>query len=254
MKITLLGDFTGHPVAEWLHAAGQDVAGPVTEVDVASALGERKPDLLLLNLKPSPILFVTLSRLRRQFGPSLPIVTILPDDREEHVVAGLRNGADDCIAAPLRRDEFLARVTLPNRWRSGPIQSARMEIGCFSVDLAGRKLWHHGLSVALTEKDFDLAVMLLSNVGRMLSRGYIASAVWGGRTVPSSRTIDTHISRVRNKLRLREGEGWRLEAIYGKGYRLLRIDDHAQNASARSPLTNRPSGGWVTPSGQGQAA
>jgi DNA-binding response OmpR family regulator len=232
MRIGLLGSFTLNPAQEWLRAAGHELERLGASVELACASCKPNAELLLVDLKPSSDAYAALRRLRTQLGPSFPIVAILPDDREEDVVAALRNGADDCVAIPLRREEFLVRVTVTGRWRFGSAKGGRVEIGCFSIDVAERKLWRHGACVALTEKDFDVAVLLLSNAGRVFSRDYIAAAIWGEGTAPSSRTIDTHVYRVRSKLHLREAEGWRLEAIYGKGYRLMPLDPGTHRADA----------------------
>ena len=86
-------------------------------------------------------------------------------------------------------------------------------------------------------KDFDLAVLLLRSLGRLLSRSYISEVVWGADAVVTSRTIDTHVSRIRLKLGLVPEYGWELKAVYAHGYRL----DRAQRAALLSPtkVTNR---------------
>jgi DNA-binding response OmpR family regulator len=83
--------------------------------------------------------------------------------------------------------------------------------------------------IELTAKDFDLAAMFLRNIGRLLSRQRIHEAVWGSNGAVTSRTIDTHVSRIRNKLGLIPSNGWQLKGVYGHGYRLERdsADRHA---------------------------
>jgi DNA-binding response OmpR family regulator len=82
----------------------------------------------------------------------------------------------------------------------------------------------NGKQVDLTAKDFDLSVLFLRNVGRLLSRGHIRETVWGPNAVVTSRTLDTHVSRIRNKLGLTPEFGWRLAAVYRYGYRLEHLD------------------------------
>ena len=88
-----------------------------------------------------------------------------------------------------------------------------------------------GVPVHLTTKDFDLAVLFLQNVGRLISRARILQTVWGTRKSAKSRTLDTHISRVRTRLELNESSGWRFSAVYRRGYRLERVDE----STARDP-------------------
>ena len=80
-----------------------------------------------------------------------------------------------------------------------------------------------GQEVAMTQKDYELTVFLLHNLGRLLSRGHILEAVWGQSAEINTRTVDTHVSRIRGKLQLTPENGWRLSAVYQHGYRLERV-------------------------------
>jgi DNA-binding winged helix-turn-helix (wHTH) protein len=96
--------------------------------------------------------------------------------------------------------------------------------------LSARQLEVDGRPLVLTQKEFDLALTLFRNMGRVLSRQHLLEAIWGSNnsmeTALMSRTLDTHVSRVRTLLGLRADNGYRLSAIYGQGYRL-----DAENAS-----------------------
>lgn len=98
-----------------------------------------------------------------------------------------------------------------------------LKIDVYDVDGVSRTLMRDGRSVDLTDKDFDLSVLFLRNVGQLLSRGHICERVWGHRAVVSSRTLDTHVGRVRHKLGFMPENGWRLAAKYGYGYRLQQL-------------------------------
>jgi len=74
--------------------------------------------------------------------------------------------------------------------------------------------------ISLTYREFQLALFRFRNSGRLLSRSYILEHVWGTNPDLSSRTVDTHMSRLRSKLGLRPDRGWRLNAVYHHGYRL----------------------------------
>ena len=75
----------------------------------------------------------------------------------------------------------------------------------------------------MTQTDYELAVFLLRNIGRLLSRGHILEAVWGQSAELNTRMVDTHVSRIRGKLGLTPENGWRLSAVYHHGYRLERV-------------------------------
>ncbi len=79
-------------------------------------------------------------------------------------------------------------------------------------------------AVALTAKEFQLALALFRNLSRALSRGYLLEAVWGKNPDLATRTLDAHISRIRLKLNLRPRNGFRLSTVYSYGYRLEQVE------------------------------
>jgi DNA-binding winged helix-turn-helix (wHTH) protein len=97
--------------------------------------------------------------------------------------------------------------------------------------------------IDVTHKEFNLALLFFRNIGRPLSRAYIHEAIWVRETAVPSRTMDTHVSRVRNKLQLRPENGFRLVPVYSYGYRLEkllgheRICGHPSGPNHRTPLT-----------------
>jgi DNA-binding response OmpR family regulator len=165
-----------------------------------------------------------LSHVRQEMKSSVPVVVITSRTSEEAVVHALQQGADDCIPKPLRQRELLARLeSVTRRTRNFAHTTKLLKVGRLCADVAARRIYVDNFPVTLTAKDFDLAVLLLSNVGRFLSRNQISEAVWGHKAPVGSRTLDTHTSRVRSKLCLTEPNGWRLLAVYGHGYRLERL-------------------------------
>jgi DNA-binding response OmpR family regulator len=81
-----------------------------------------------------------------------------------------------------------------------------------------------GSTVNLTQKEFDLALLFFRHLGRPLSRAFIRESIWMQEADVPSRTVDTHVSRVRSKLRLRPENGFRLLPVYNFGYRLEQIN------------------------------
>jgi DNA-binding response OmpR family regulator len=98
-----------------------------------------------------------------------------------------------------------------------------LKLDVFHVDGLSRTLIRAGRPVDLTAKDFDLSVLFRRNVWQFLSRRQIRDSVWGRSAVMSSRTLDTHVSRVRLKLGFIPENGWRLAAKYGYGYCLQHL-------------------------------
>jgi DNA-binding response OmpR family regulator len=164
-----------------------------------------------------------LKYVRGSLQSCVPAVFIGDYASEVDIVNALTHGADDWIVKPVRCLELLARLEAITR-RSGlkPQLPNMIDLGALRFDRESRTAWRDGRPIQLTAKDFDLSVLLLVNVGRLLSRKEISASVWGPRAVMSSRTLDTHICRIRHKLELTPSNGWRLAAVYGRGYRLRR--------------------------------
>ena len=166
-----------------------------------------------------------LRALRKSVQEPLPVLFTTGRDREEDIVYALKAGADDYLVKPLRRMEFLARVeALLRRSRAlGRDAEEPIEAGEFRIDPLGRTLHRAGKPVELTQKEFEMAMLLFRSVGRLLSRSYLLDTVWGISAEVSTRTVDTHASQLRTKLGLYPDSGWRLSAVYQHGYRLERM-------------------------------
>jgi DNA-binding response OmpR family regulator len=154
----------------------------------------------------------------------LPVLFMTVKDEERDVVEALTAGADDFLNKPIRGAELVARIKATTR-RMAPISedSKLFEADRFKFDLRLQQCWSDGVAIDLTQKEFNLAMVLLQNVGRALSRGYLLERVWGRETEVPSRTMDTHISRVRTRLDLRPERGYLLSPVYSYGYRLEKL-------------------------------
>lgn len=145
-------------------------------------------------------------------------------DCESDVVTGFQQGADAYMVKPIRSRELIARLeAIARRRTQGARQPEVLSLGVYQIDYEERTVLRHGDAVEMAPKDFDLSVLFLRNVGRLLSRGDICGRVWGRKSAVSSRSLDTHVSRICNKLGFTPALGWRLAAVYGYGYRLERL-------------------------------
>jgi DNA-binding response OmpR family regulator len=162
--------------------------------------------------------------LRKQYGPNVPILLIVDAGAESEILSGLAAGANDFLIKPIRKEALLTRVHVLLE-RAYPAWQAADKIifGQHTFEIRKAKLTLNDQTIALTQKEFDLGLLLFKNMGRPLSRAYILESVWATETEVSSRTIDTHISRVRNKLQLQPEYGFRLAPVYGYGYKLEKI-------------------------------
>lgn len=162
--------------------------------------------------------------VREKLSASLPVLFMTSRSGEDDIVAGLAAGADDYMIKPIRRAELVARVQALLR-RAYPTQTASeiVNFGPYEFDVRASRAKLNGEEIELTQKEFDLALLLFQNLSRPLSRAYILEAVWSRDIEVPSRTMDTHISRVRSKLDLRPENGYRLAPVYSYGYRLEQI-------------------------------
>jgi DNA-binding response OmpR family regulator len=93
----------------------------------------------------------------------------------------------------------------------------------FEVNESQRRISVNGEAIKLTNKEFELAVYLFQNAGCLVSRDYLLEFIWGTRADLNTRTVDTHVSRIRSKLGINPAVGWQLSSIYQRGYRLFRV-------------------------------
>jgi DNA-binding response OmpR family regulator len=181
-------------------------------------------DLLLIDwMLPDGTGADVLQWVRQNLGWDIPVVVVTARDDEATVVAALKMGADDYVVKPPKPMELLARLeNVARRVKPGGLPVLRL--GSFEVDVARHRLTLDGNAITLTQKEFDLSVYLFQNPGKLLSRDHLLNKIWGLNTEVDTRTVDTHISRLRKKLLLDGSKGWKLTPIYGYGYRFDRVD------------------------------
>ena len=236
MRIAVLEDDISQMelISRWLQMAGHRSHPFERGDDLLRALERETFDALLLDWNvPGMSGLEVLKRVRQRIGSRIPVLFSTARTDETDVVLALREGADGYLVKPLRRLELLARVETATRRNAVESSEAQhLEVGMFRVDAEARRLLRNNEALDLTAKDFDLAVFFLRNVGRLLSRGHLRESVWGVTAAVSSRTLDTHVSRIRSKLLLVPEHGWRLIAVYGYGYRLEQL---AEATALRAP-------------------
>ncbi len=230
MRIAILEDDPSQAelIASWLAACGHDchLFGDGREL-IARAVRESF-DLFVLDWQvPKMSGEEVLRWVREHVAVPVPVMFVTGREAEADIVAALEQGADDYMKKPVSRAELLARVQSLLR-RAYPNQGAEtLDIETLSFDLRLRTLKLAGVAVELTQKEYDLALFLVQHIGRLLSRGHIQQSVWGNAVEIPSRTIDTHVSRIRSKLNLRPEGGFKLTPIYNYGYRLERLQASA---------------------------
>lgn len=157
-----------------------------------------------------------------------PTLMMVGTNDEDGIIAGLSCGADDYLIKPIRPSELIARLQALLR-RAYPNETLeRFEFEPYRFDAEPCEVvvatTGEPLRVTMTQKEFDLGLLLFRNAGRPLSRHHIREVVWGGDADITSRTMDTHVSRLRSKLGLNTRSTYRVLPVYGYGYRLDRLD------------------------------
>ena len=231
MEIALLEDDPDQAalLSLWIQEAGHGCETFAEGEGFRAGFDPKRHDLAVLDwMLPDTSGEEVLAWLRENHGWALPVLFVTARDDEADVVTALRAGADDYMAKPIGREELIARLEALNRRRCGP-EPARatpeQAVGHLTVDTTERTIRRHGEPVPLTQKEYELAAYLLANVGQLLPRAQLLADVWGHAAVINTRTVDTHISRLRTKLGLFPENGWRLSAVYQHGYRLERLSD-----------------------------
>jgi len=212
-------------IKHWLEDAGHQCRCYPHGEALRDALPQAEHQLLLLDWElPGHSGLEILKWLRTELDQDLPVIFLTQRQQEEDIVSALRSGADDYVIKPAREQELLARIdALARRSRSELDASTPITIGPFTLHENNRLLQREGQTVELTHKEFALASLLLKNIGKLLSRQELLEQVWGYAPHLNTRTVDTHVSRVRKKLSLVPEQGWQLSAIYQCGYRLDQV-------------------------------
>ena len=194
--------------------------------DGRAALAEvdrRAPDLVVLDVMMPELDGLEVCRRIRSKG-RLPIVFLSSRDEELDRVLGLEMGGDDYLTKPFSTRELVARIKAVLR-RSAPPDEGEvlepvLEVGFVRLDPPARRVFVDGNEVTLTATEFELLRALLKAPGRVLGRETLTEATYGVGHHLADRTLDSHVSRLRRKLR--DAGADPIEAVRGVGYRVVR--------------------------------
>ena len=204
-----------------LEREGYTVRIAATGVEGLEQVGREPPDLVILDLMlPELSGFAVLQRMRDQ-GLLMPVLIMTALGTEEEKLRGFGLGADDYIVKPCGLKEILARVrALLKRGGGGTGPPAPVSIGELTIDLAARVVRLGGQVLSLRPKEFDLLAALVRHRGRVVSRAELLREVWGYAAGIESRTVETHLAALRQRLRDDSQDPRYIVTVRGAGYRL----------------------------------
>ncbi|CAG2147253.1 Phosphate regulon transcriptional regulatory protein PhoB [compost metagenome] len=226
MNIASVEDDPGQAalIKKILTGAGHDCESYPDGQSLLRAMRDRQFDLLVMDWQlPDISGYDVIVHIRRRSGAVPPIIFLTTRSLEEDIVAGLAAGADDYMVKPVRSGELTARVAaLLRRTYPTVLSQESVREGAYCLDPVARTVTVDGRPVEVSPKEFDVAWFLFRNMDRLLSREFVELAVWGRAMGVGSRTLDSHLSRLRVKLGLRPENGVRLASVYSYGYRFER--------------------------------
>jgi two-component system alkaline phosphatase synthesis response regulator PhoP len=177
-------------------------------------------DLVILDLTLPLKDGLDVCRELRDEGVQTPILMLTARDATSDKVAGLKSGADDYLTKPFERTELLARVeALLRRGRSGRAQPAEFAFGDVVVRPVSGVVTRAGQPVRLSAQELKLLVYLVRHPGVLFSRDQLLDVVWGYQATPETRTVDVHVSWLRQKFEPDPHNPRYIVTVFGVGYR-----------------------------------
>jgi DNA-binding response OmpR family regulator len=208
-----------------LSGAGYQCTTLVNSKSLIDNLSTAEPDLLIAHFRSDQETVTVLTSVNKLW-PEVPVLLITGRSPGNPLAQLLAESSADFLIKPVRASEFRLRVNiLATRHRPEAVKDDVLKFGGYVFNKHLTQVMLNGQSISLTQKEFELALFFFLNLDRPLSRAFIHDAIWSQDAEFSSRTLDTHVSRVRNKLGLKPAAGYRLAPVYSFGYQLELLKD-----------------------------
>ncbi|MCA1055344.1 response regulator transcription factor [Rossellomorea aquimaris] len=205
----------------YLRPAGYSIVKVNNGHEAIQIIRKKRIDAVLLDIMmPELSGWETCERIR-SFSP-VPIIMLTARDTKEDVIKGLNAGADDYITKPFDEEELLARVNALLRRENNEFHSAeslRLSRGEFTLDFSSYTFHHGDNRISLTMKEFKLLEALMKNPERVYTRDQLLVMVWDVNATTETRTVDSHIRNLRDKLKRADFPiEEHLTTVWGIGY------------------------------------
>lgn len=204
-----------------LYREGYDVVVSYDGEDALEKFKKESPDLIILDIMLPKLSGLEVCRIIRRTS-NVPIIMLTAKGEDMDRVIGLELGADDYVPKPFSMRELVARIKAVLRRAKIPVASTKtkekLEFDDVVIDVVGRIVTKRGEPIDLSPKEFDLLVTLAENEGRVMSREYLLSHVWGEDFYGDDRTVDVHIRWLREKLEDDPSNPKYIQTVRGIGY------------------------------------
>ena len=199
----------------------QVLTAPDGVAGLERALSE-SPDLVILDVMMPRMSGLDVCKQLKAKKPSMPIIMLTARGQEVDKVVGLELGADDYVTKPFSIRELLARVKAVLR-RAGtiPKQGEKFAFGEVEVNLRSCQVSRKGKALEFSSKEFELLKYFLNHPGETLSRDRLLEDVWGYDRFPTTRTVDAHIVRLRQKVEPKPEDPRFILTVHGTGYKFV---------------------------------
>ena len=183
-------------------------------------------DLVILDVMMPKLSGLDVCRRLREKGNSVPIIMLTARGQEIDKVVGLKPGADDYVTKPFSFMELLARVEAVLRRARGAVPGASgnggtVAFGDVTVDFAHHEAHRNGCSLDLTPREFAMLDFFVKHRGEVVTREQLLDSVWGYTTIPFTRTVDTHVAKLRKKIEVNPDDPRHLVTVHRLGYKFV---------------------------------
>ena len=212
-------------LCDGLASEGFQVACAANGEDGFSLATERKPDVIILDVMLPRLNGLDLCRKLRADGNDVPIIMLTARGQEADRVLGLKLGADDYITKPFSFLELVARIEAVLRRSSAPGQAPvdmqDHQFGDVRIDFRHHEATKNGRPMVLSPREFMLMAYLVAHRGAVITREQLLDAVWGYDNMPFTRTVDTHVAKLRKKIEDDPANPRYLITLHRLGYKFL---------------------------------
>ncbi len=201
-------------ISDYMRRGGHTCFTVDDGVDALVVLKNNSIDLMILDIMMPHLDGFSVCRVAREMS-DLPIIMLTAKSGEEDKLKGYDYGADDYMTKPFSPKVLLAKVNaLLRRSNAAPFES--ISAGKITLQPTAHKVYHDGQEITLTHKEYELLSFLMANPGQIFSREQLLSRVWGYDFEGTTRTVDTHIKTLRQKL---GDEGKHIVTLIRSGYK-----------------------------------